>query len=62
MHPFSLTKTQTEEVAGGNLADIVIGLPGVSDPFKEIGEVVTMAIPEDGKGVPPIFPPNFPKG
>ncbi|WP_042147817.1 MULTISPECIES: hypothetical protein [unclassified Pseudoalteromonas] len=63
MHPFSLEKEKTNQVTGGNLIPkVTYGHSGIEagdcivpPPIKGIGDVVTMAIPEDGYD--PRFPP-----
>ncbi|WP_042147824.1 MULTISPECIES: hypothetical protein [unclassified Pseudoalteromonas] len=61
MHPFSLEKEKTNQVTGGRMIDPVTygctetGGGIVPPPIKGIGDVVTMAIPEDGYD--PRFPP-----
>ncbi|MBH0022496.1 hypothetical protein I6F40_19465 [Pseudoalteromonas sp. SWXJ133] len=54
MHPFSLEKSQEEQVVGGK-GDINFTLSLKEDGGP--GDVVTMAIPEDGNDPRP-FPPE----
>ena len=53
MHPFSLEKSQEEQVVGGALTGKVTYTGGC----VEGGGVITMAIPEDGNDPRP-FPPE----
>ena len=54
MHPFSLEKSQEEQVVGGKLdLSITLSLKETGGP----GDVITMAIPEDGNDPRP-FPPE----
>jgi len=50
MHPFSLEKSQKEQVTGG------LKLIDITDGLHESGGPITMAIPEDGNDPRP-FPP-----
>ncbi|WMS90817.1 MULTISPECIES: hypothetical protein [unclassified Pseudoalteromonas] len=54
MHPFSLEKTQNEQVVGGKGDfNVTLALKETGGPFDPI----TMAIPEDGNDPRP-FPPE----
>ena len=60
MHPFSLEKSQEEQVVGGALSSQVTYTGGCVEAGGGIylpGEPITQAIPEDGNDPRP-FPPE----